>query len=188
MGLEWWFFSCTKWAKKELKIRNWFKYGLLPLFQWNPEETWVTLWVCLLKKKIKQCFINVNQDFQEVDDERATCSWLALCQTWRVEAQEYHLCISHSVCWRLRKWHSKAVLASRPPTFTESHAIVCFSCIYIYTVYIQRSPVLSRIVSPCSVHTSWSKMVQAGHLKSHYVVCTDSHIVRLAGVYKILWP
>lgn len=31
----------------------------------------------------------------------------------------------------------------------------------------------------------WSQLAL---LKSHYVVCTDSHVVRHAGVYKILWP
>lgn len=81
-----------------------------------------------------------------------------------------------------------AALVSRPPTLTDA---IVRSAVYVQCVcvYIQRSPVLSRKVSllALSMHPGL-KPVQVGHLKSHYVVCTDSHIVRLAGLYKILWP
>lgn len=68
--------------------------------------------------------------------------------------------------------------SNRPLRLTES-CYSTFSC--IYTVNIYTHLVLGRKVCPCSVHTSWSKMVQVGLLMSHYVVCTDSHVVRYPG-------
>lgn len=142
---------------------------------------------CVIKKVIS---VTVNQDFQELAGERATCAWPGVRQTWTVGSQECHMFISCCVvcvtCWWLRKWIRTAALAS-PSTCTESMCYCTRSCIYM--VYIQISPaLLQKKVSPSSLHWSWCKTMQVGHLKSHYVVCTDCHIVRLAGVYKILWP
>lgn len=62
---------------------------------------------------------------------------------------------------------------SPPPTHRVTPQY--FRLIYTVNIYTHTHLVLGRKVSPCSVHTSWSNMVQVGLFKSHYVVCTDSH-------------
>lgn len=168
----------------KLIIRNWFKYNLFLRFLWNPKETWVTL--CLFKKKkcnIKQCFRTVNQDFQEVDDERGSLQTGSGSDMkgWAAGVSPVYLffCVVFDVLMTQEMAQDGSLVKSSSHTYRES----CYSAVYIYSTEAQ----VSRKVSPCSVHRFWSKIAQVGHLKSHYV-CTDTLIVRSAGVYKILWP
>lgn len=142
---------------------------------------------CLFKKKkkrrkksnIKHCFITVTLDFQGVDEDgKPAVDWL--CQTWRVGPQEPVEPVSCSVAGQemVHRLSTAAVLPHWP-----SHALVS-AAVRIHSAEISRTETRFKL----ALSIDAGRTAQVGPLKSHYVVCTVTLIVRLVGVNKILWP
>lgn len=162
------FFSCTKWAKKKLKISILFKYRLLLLLQSGAEETWVILWVCHKKKRsnISNCKPGLPRTGQRDMNGRVT----------GVSHVYFLLC---RVCDMLMTQEMDRDGSLSEPSFHMYwEYVLSYAPLYIYGIYTDISSTIAEKKSLPALHRPWCKTVQVGHLKSHHVVCTDCHIVR----------